>query len=160
EPGERFVDREFFDDQAATEGAPLRPGSRVVHARFGEGEVRKVERSADPAVIAFFPGWGEKKILVRFLKILAIAFLVGSLFPMHAHAETSPRADGAPKELAPLEDYTTWDLAFEGGYGAVLPHSGQSLGFGRARTGVTFARGVLFYTVGATYEWSTLQPAT
>jgi DNA helicase-2/ATP-dependent DNA helicase PcrA len=68
-PGERFVDREFFDD-AASDAAdmPLRRGSRVVHPRFGEGEVRRVEAAAEPMVVAFFPGWGEKKILARFLK--------------------------------------------------------------------------------------------
>jgi DNA helicase-2/ATP-dependent DNA helicase PcrA len=63
------VDREFFDD-AASDAAdmPLRRGSRVVHPRFGEGEVRRVEAAAEPMVVAFFPGWGEKKILARFLK--------------------------------------------------------------------------------------------
>jgi DNA helicase-2/ATP-dependent DNA helicase PcrA len=68
-PGERFVDREFFDDAASdTADMPLRRGSRVVHPRFGEGEVRRVEAAAEPMVVAFFPGWGEKKILARFLK--------------------------------------------------------------------------------------------
>jgi DNA helicase-2/ATP-dependent DNA helicase PcrA len=69
-PGERFVDREFFDDAGGdVEGAPMRRGARVVHSRFGEGEVRRVESGAEPTVIAFFPGWGEKKILARFLKL-------------------------------------------------------------------------------------------
>jgi DNA helicase II / ATP-dependent DNA helicase PcrA len=67
EPGERFVDREFFDD--ASGDAPMQRGSRVVHTRFGEGEVRRVETGAEPTVVAFFPGWGEKKILARFLKM-------------------------------------------------------------------------------------------
>jgi DNA helicase-2/ATP-dependent DNA helicase PcrA len=75
-PGERYVDREFFDDSGGDaghtehteDGAPMRRGSRVVHSRFGEGEVRRVEAGAEPTVIAFFPGWGEKKILARFLK--------------------------------------------------------------------------------------------
>jgi DNA helicase-2/ATP-dependent DNA helicase PcrA len=71
EPGERFVDREFFDDgDAHGAGEPMRRGTRVFHSRFGEGEIRRVEPSADPAVVAFFPGWGEKKILARFLKLL------------------------------------------------------------------------------------------
>ena len=71
-PGERFVDRDFFADAAHDEddsSSPLRRGSRVLHARFGEGEVRRVENASEPAVVAFFPGWGEKKILVRFLKV-------------------------------------------------------------------------------------------
>src|SRR5262249_6962769 len=69
-PGERYIDREAFDDIPAdadmTEG--LRRGSRVRHARFGEGEVRRVERSTELFVVAFFPGWGEKKILARYLQ--------------------------------------------------------------------------------------------
>ncbi len=70
EPGERFVDREYFDDSASSGDGELRRGSRVFHTRFGEGEVRKVDTGGEPAVVAFFPGWGEKKILARFLKIL------------------------------------------------------------------------------------------
>ena len=70
EPGERYVDPEFFSD-APDDGdaeVPLGRGSRVVHSRFGEGEVRRLENLGEPAVVAFFPGWGEKKILARFLK--------------------------------------------------------------------------------------------
>ncbi len=71
DPGERFIDREFFaDDHGAPESEiPLRRGARVRHDRFGEGEVRRIESSGEPAVVAFFPGWGEKKILARFLKL-------------------------------------------------------------------------------------------
>ena len=71
-PGERFVDREFFDDgasQGVDEGMGLRRGSRVVHAQFGEGEVRSVVQSSEPAVLVAFPGRGEKKILARFLRL-------------------------------------------------------------------------------------------
>jgi DNA helicase-2/ATP-dependent DNA helicase PcrA len=46
----------------------LQRGSRVRHARFGEGEVRRVEQASELMVVAFFPGWGEKKILARFLE--------------------------------------------------------------------------------------------
>jgi DNA helicase-2/ATP-dependent DNA helicase PcrA len=73
DPGERFVDREFFADDGGADDVSsaggLRRGSKVVHSRFGEGEVRRVEAAAEPMVVAFFPGWGEKKILARFLKI-------------------------------------------------------------------------------------------
>jgi len=65
-PGERFVDYDVSDVQ---EGAPLRRGSKVVHERFGRGEVMKVVEASEPAVVAFFPGWGEKKVLARFLKL-------------------------------------------------------------------------------------------
>src|SRR5262249_32729833 len=71
-PGERYGDREFYDD-TGSDGhdtqVPLRRGSRVRHERFGEGEVRRIETSGEPSVVAFFPGWGEKKILARFLKL-------------------------------------------------------------------------------------------
>jgi len=73
--GERYVDRDFFDDSGAhgamdDEGS-IRRGARVLHNRFGEGEVRRVETAnlGEPAVVAFFPGWGEKKVLARFLKL-------------------------------------------------------------------------------------------
>jgi DNA helicase-2/ATP-dependent DNA helicase PcrA len=67
--GERYVDREAFDDTTheSANGLELHRGSRVRHARFGEGEVRRVEHATELMVVAFFPGWGEKKILARFL---------------------------------------------------------------------------------------------
>ncbi len=84
EPGERYVDREYFDDvpgeaappkrapgmpaPAAGSGPTLRRGMKVIHARFGEGEVRDVVHLGEPAAVAFFPGWGEMKVLARFLR--------------------------------------------------------------------------------------------
>jgi DNA helicase-2/ATP-dependent DNA helicase PcrA len=67
EPGERFVDYDAADE--IPEGMELRRGSAVVHERFGRGEVLKVVSIGEPAVVAFFPGWGEKKVLARFLKL-------------------------------------------------------------------------------------------
>ncbi len=70
EPGGRFVDREFFDDESAGEVAPrVKRGMRVKHEVFGEGRVLAVEESSDPKVVAAFPGWGEKRVLLRFLRI-------------------------------------------------------------------------------------------
>jgi DNA helicase-2/ATP-dependent DNA helicase PcrA len=68
-PGEHFVDGAFFDDRTedVTE-MPLRRGSRVKHPRFGEGKVVQILSVGEPAVVAFFPGWGERKILARFLR--------------------------------------------------------------------------------------------
>ncbi len=68
-PG-RYVDREYFSDDATDlgEGGALRRGARVKHERFGEGVVREVLESSDPAVVAFFPSWGEKKVLLRYLR--------------------------------------------------------------------------------------------
>jgi DNA helicase-2/ATP-dependent DNA helicase PcrA len=69
-PGDRFVDREFFEDAGSSDdgGIGLTRGSRVVHAQFGEGEVRSVVQANEPAVVVAFPGRGEKKILARFLR--------------------------------------------------------------------------------------------
>jgi DNA helicase-2/ATP-dependent DNA helicase PcrA len=69
QPGDRFVDHDFFDDRPHDVTAiALRRGARVKHDRFGEGQVMSVASVGEPAVVAFFPGWGEKKILARFLK--------------------------------------------------------------------------------------------
>jgi len=86
-PGERYVDREYFDDvpnepvappprapgmpsaaPAVGSGPKLRRGMKVIHARFGEGEVKDVVHLGEPAAVAFFPGWGEMKVLARFLR--------------------------------------------------------------------------------------------
>ncbi len=67
--GERYIDREVYDDTAADDAEhAFAPGARVRHARFGDGEVRRLEAGTEPIVVAFFPGWGEKKILARFLQ--------------------------------------------------------------------------------------------
>jgi DNA helicase-2/ATP-dependent DNA helicase PcrA len=69
EPGERFVDRDYFDDGCGSDSAvPIRRGSRVLHAQFGEGEVQRVLQASEPAVMVFFPALGEKKVLARFLR--------------------------------------------------------------------------------------------
>jgi DNA helicase-2/ATP-dependent DNA helicase PcrA len=63
------VDHDFFDDRTSdVHEMPLRRGARVRHDRFGVGEVMRLVSVGEPAVVAFFPGWGEKKILARFLK--------------------------------------------------------------------------------------------
>ena len=67
EPGERFV--EYDDANDMHEGVELRRGMKVMHEKFGRGEVMKLVSHGEPAVVAFFPGWGEKRVLVRFLKL-------------------------------------------------------------------------------------------
>ena len=67
-PGERFVEYDGDVGGGGAEGGELRRGSRVEHAKFGIGEVLRIDRSGDPSVVAFFPAWGEKKVLLRFLK--------------------------------------------------------------------------------------------
>jgi DNA helicase II / ATP-dependent DNA helicase PcrA len=66
EPGERFV--EIDPDAHPLDSVELRRGSMVFHERFGRGEVLKIVTAGEPAVVAFFPGWGEKKVLARFLR--------------------------------------------------------------------------------------------
>jgi DNA helicase-2/ATP-dependent DNA helicase PcrA len=67
EPGERFV--EYEESGGGAEGVALQRGMTVLHEKFGRGEVLKVVSVGEPAVVAFFPGWGEKKVLARFLKL-------------------------------------------------------------------------------------------
>jgi len=67
EPGERFV--EYEEPSDAGEGVTLQRGMTVRHEKFGRGEVLKAVSVGEPAVVAFFPGWGEKKVLARFLKL-------------------------------------------------------------------------------------------
>jgi DNA helicase-2/ATP-dependent DNA helicase PcrA len=67
EPGERFV--EYEEGGEAAEGVTLQRGMTVRHEKFGRGEVLKLVSVGEPAVVAFFPGWGEKKVLARFLKL-------------------------------------------------------------------------------------------
>ena len=71
EVGGRYVDRDYFtdDSDSGDESRGLRKGAKVRHERFGEGVVRQVLPSVDPAVVAFFPAWGEKKVLVRYLRL-------------------------------------------------------------------------------------------
>ena len=67
EPGERFVEYEAGSEGG--EGVSLQRGMTVRHEKFGRGEVLNVVSVGEPAVVAFFPGWGEKKVLARFLKL-------------------------------------------------------------------------------------------
>jgi DNA helicase II / ATP-dependent DNA helicase PcrA len=69
EPGERFVEYDEAGGDNISDGVELRRGSTVVHQKFGRGEVMQIVTVGEPAVVAFFPGWGEKKVLARFLKL-------------------------------------------------------------------------------------------
>lgn len=52
------------------------------------------------------------------------------------------------------------DLNLEGGAGRQFGDDPKTVGFGRARVGVMFARWPLFKMIGATYEYNNLSPAT
>ena len=64
-----YVDTSEFSDLSADDA--FRPGTTVYHTRFGKGEVLKLVPSVEPAVLAFFPGWGEMKVLARFVSLEA-----------------------------------------------------------------------------------------
>jgi DNA helicase II / ATP-dependent DNA helicase PcrA len=67
-PGSRVVERDEYSHDSAEEGQALRPGSHVRHVRFGEGVVKSIEGGIKPSVVARFPGFGEKRILLEFLE--------------------------------------------------------------------------------------------
>ena len=55
---------------------------------------------------------------------------------------------------------TTWDLNLEGALGWYFQNGPQFTGFLRARPGVLVIRDPLYFTVGPTYDWSPISPAT
>jgi DNA helicase-2/ATP-dependent DNA helicase PcrA len=67
-PGSRVVERDDYSQDTGSEGQAVRPGSHVRHVRFGEGVVQSVEGGMKPSVVANFPGFGEKRILLEFLE--------------------------------------------------------------------------------------------
>ncbi|MCL2724479.1 MAG: UvrD-helicase domain-containing protein [Polyangiaceae bacterium] len=68
DPGESYVELDPDAAAESDEAQPIRRGMKVLHERFGRGEVLNVVHAGEPAVVAFFPGWGEKKVLARFLR--------------------------------------------------------------------------------------------
>jgi len=67
-PGARVVERDEYSQDAGDDGQAVRPGSHVRHVRFGEGVVKSVDGGMKPSVVATFPGFGEKRILLEFLE--------------------------------------------------------------------------------------------
>ncbi len=67
-PGERIVDPSAFDDLPADELGPgLRRGARVWHDKFGQGVVERVEYGPPAIVIAYFEGFGSRRVLAEYL---------------------------------------------------------------------------------------------
>ena len=64
----QFEEKHYEPDDYSDNDDSFGVGSRVEHPRFGVGIVKQLHPGADPAVVAYFESWGEKKILVRFLK--------------------------------------------------------------------------------------------
>ena len=73
-----------------------------------------------------------------------------------------PDPNKPPPDNRSADDHyyaNTIDLNLEGGAGRHFGGDGETIGFGRARVGVMFARWPIFTMVGATYEYSNLAPA-
>lgn len=69
EPGERYVDRDAFDDVPdRTSQLRIQPGDSVFHQRFGRGIVESVEHGDSPRVVAKFRGFGVRKVLAEKLR--------------------------------------------------------------------------------------------
>ena len=66
-PGERYVERDPGVDESGH--GPLRPGARVSHEKFGTGKLVSVDGGDDPTASVQFPGWGVKRIKLRFLRL-------------------------------------------------------------------------------------------
>ncbi len=66
EPG-RYVERDL--QALPPDDVPLERGTRVSHARFGEGRVESVELTTRPPMVTvFFPGWGKKRVVATYLR--------------------------------------------------------------------------------------------
>jgi DNA helicase-2/ATP-dependent DNA helicase PcrA len=60
--GERYVERDL------DEGGWLSEGRQVAHQKFGVGTIRRIDAAASPPIVVVaFPGWGEKKVVAKFL---------------------------------------------------------------------------------------------
>lgn len=62
--------------------------------------------------------------------------------------------------LGPQERATTWDMNLDLGYGRVFSDPGHWSTFGRVRAGVLHVHDTLYFALGATYDVSSLTPAT
>jgi DNA helicase-2/ATP-dependent DNA helicase PcrA len=64
-PGESYVDRSDADH---AESGALAEGMHVRHAKFGEGQVLKLELGRPIRATVRFPGWGVKQIAASYLQ--------------------------------------------------------------------------------------------
>jgi len=62
--------------------------------------------------------------------------------------------------LGPRERATTWDMNIDLGYGRVFSDPGHWSTFGRVRAGVLHVHDTIYLALGATYDLSSLSPAT
>jgi hypothetical protein len=82
----------------------------------------------------------------------------------------TPIAPAAPTPIAPAappivpssfgRKFTTWDASLDAGYGHQFGDNARGLWLGRAGAGLLFVRDPSFYTLGLSYEYSTLSRAS
>ncbi len=60
-------DESYVDYSEGSDIGGFTPGMRVRHAKFGVGEVRRVEQGMVPKADVFFPGWGKKTLAIQYL---------------------------------------------------------------------------------------------
>ena len=87
-----------------------------------------------------------------------------------APAAPTPIAPAAPTPIAPAappivpssfgRKFTTWDASLDAGYGHQFGDNARGLWLGRAGAGLLFVRDPSFYTLGLSYEYSTLSRAS
>jgi DNA helicase-2/ATP-dependent DNA helicase PcrA len=57
----------YVDYSEGSDSRGFAPGMRVRHAKFGIGEVRRVEQGMVPKADVIFPGWGKKTLAIQYL---------------------------------------------------------------------------------------------
>ncbi len=67
-PGTRIVERDEYSDSYDGE-AQIRPGTAVMHEKFGRGIVEAIEPGSSPIIVARFKSVGQKRIKAEFLKL-------------------------------------------------------------------------------------------
>lgn len=74
-------------------------------------------------------------------------------------ATASPVTPAAVMPTRLVKPRLGWDVNVEGGFGRYFP-AHDAFGFGRVRGGLLYSADPMFFALGATYEWSNLEPAT
>jgi DNA helicase II / ATP-dependent DNA helicase PcrA len=65
-PGTRIVERDEYSDSGEEQ---IRPGTAVMHDKFGRGVVEAIEPGSSPIIVARFKSVGQKRIKAEFLKL-------------------------------------------------------------------------------------------
>ena len=64
--GTRIVERDEYSDLGEEQ---IRPGTAVMHQKFGRGIVEAIEPGSSPIIVARFKSVGQKRIKAEFLKL-------------------------------------------------------------------------------------------